>query len=155
MGVSGAREADKFVGCRGAALMSANSKGDGWRIQHNSAQHPHFMWRALNDHGVRSQIERYGLFGDVFDGLHRARPDLWDEMRPSTRHGTVPDIGANFASKAGLLLEVKMMHENPTCYPACSRGGVFRAAGVCPCANCTRRLAGAKPVELRASDVNK
>ena len=153
MGVPGARGADKFVGRRGAALMSATSKGDGWRIQHNSAQH--FMWRALNDHGVRSQIERYGVFGDVFDDLHRARPDLWDEMSPSTRHGAVPDIGANFAGKAELLLEVKTMHENPSCYPACSNGGVFRAPGVCPCANCMRRLAGAKPVEIRAGQVNK
>jgi hypothetical protein len=37
-------------------------------------------------------------------------------MTPSTRHGAVPDIGANFAGEAELLLEVKTMHENPSNY---------------------------------------
>ena len=118
---------------------SSISKGDDWRIQHNSAQH--FMWRALNDHGVRSQIKRYSLFDDVFDDLHRARPDLWDEMRPSTRHGAVPDIGANFAGEAELLFEVKMMHENLSCYwstPRAPRAASYSVHLVCVRARAAR-----------------
>ena len=89
--VPGARGADKLVGPRGAVLPSATCKGDGWRTQHDSAQY--FQWRALKDHGVRAELERYGLFGDVFDELHQAHPELWGKVEERKRHAAVPDTG--------------------------------------------------------------
>jgi len=151
--VPGARGADKLVGPRGAVLTSATCKGDGWRTQHDSAQY--FQWRALKDHGVRAELERYGLFGDVFDELHRAHPEMWGKVDERKRHAAVPDTGVFFNGEPEVLFEHKVMHENPTRYPPCSRGGAFRPIGICSCGNCCCRQAGARRVDVRAGTVNK
>jgi hypothetical protein len=109
----------------------------------------------LKDHGVRAELERYGLFGDVFDELHRSRPDLWGKVDEKKRRGAVPDMGVLFNGEAETLFEFKIMHENPTRYPHCTQGGASRSPGICACSNCCRRQAGARRVEVRAAGVNK
>jgi hypothetical protein len=151
--VPGARGADKFVGPRGAALMSGDAKGDGWTLQHDVGKH--LQWTEFKDHGVQSSMELYGLFGDVFDTLRNANPLRWGVASPHQHHGAVPDIAATFPGERRKLYEVKCMHENPSCYPHCARGGATRVSGRCVCAPCRFRIGGDKRIEKRAGRVNK
>ena len=68
---------------------------------------------------------------------------------PHQHHGAVPDIETTFS------FEVKCMHENPSWYPHCARGGAMRVSGRCACAPCRFRIGGDKRIEKRADRVNK
>ena len=147
--VPGARGADKFVGPWGAALMSTNAKGDGWTLQHDVGKH--LQWTEFKDHGVRSSMELYSLFGDVFDNLRNANPLRWGVASPHQHRGAVPDIDATFLGERRQLYEVKCMHKNPSCYPHCAHGGAMRMDERCACRSCSFRIGGAKSIEKRTN----
>ena len=137
--------------------MSANMRGDGWRVAHDAVKH--HVCLEVEDHFGRSRFEVAGLFSDLLDSEEvRGRdPGSWEEVTERVRKGAVPDIGAALQGEAERLYEVKGIYPCPSRYPHCSVGGRARAEGRCACSKC-RRLGG-RAVDVRgakvAGDVNK
>ena len=133
--VPGARGADRTVGPRGEALMSATMTGDGWRTQHDVGKTE--AWRACNDHASRARMEVRGLFADVLDLLRRRFAVAFSSVSEFRRAGAVVDIAA-YVDDGGdeAMFEVKAMHANPACYRCCYRWPLPSCRSLCLCALC-------------------